>query len=250
MLAVAANAHRESVRERVLYNLVFFAILMMLSGVLMGHLSIRQDEKIIKDLGLAAMDLFGLLIAIFIGIGLVSKEIERRSLYALLAKPVTRVEFLVGKVLGLSFTLAVNVAIMVLGLYATLLATGRDVDLGLLKAAYAIWLSLALATAIALLFSAVTSTPLAAICTFSVVVVGRFSDVIRNMREVLPDVPDWLIWTIYYAIPNFRNFDIKNRIVYGDVVTAGELAAMTLYAALYCSLAIGVAATAFQSRDL
>ena len=97
---MAANTFRETVRERVLYNLVFFAILMTLSGLLLGQLSIRQDEKIIKDIGLAAMDLFGTLIAVFIGVGLVSKEIERRSLYPLLAKPLARGEFFLGKFAG------------------------------------------------------------------------------------------------------------------------------------------------------
>ncbi len=105
-LAVAANTFRETVRERVLYNLVFFAILMTLAGLLLGQLSIRQDEKIIKDIGLAAMDLFGTLIAVFIGTGLVSKEIERRSLYPLLAKPLSRGEFYLGKFAGLAFTLS------------------------------------------------------------------------------------------------------------------------------------------------
>ena len=99
-LAVAANTFRETVRERVLYNLVFFAILMTLAGLLLGQLSIRQDEKILKDIGLAAMDLFGTLIAVFIGTGLVSKEIERRSLYPLLAKPLSRGEFFLGKFAG------------------------------------------------------------------------------------------------------------------------------------------------------
>ena len=250
ILSVAANAHRESVRERVLYNLIFFAVLMTFSGLLIGQLSIRQDEKILKDIGLASMEVFGLLIAIFIGIGLVAKEIERRSLYPLLAKPMTRVEFLLGKFLGLCFTLAVNVAIMLLGLFAVLLATGRGFDLGLLKAAYATWLGLAVTTAIALMFSALTSTPLAAICTFSVVIVGRFSDVIRNMRDVLPDVPESLILIVYYAVPNLRNFDVKNRIVYGDPVSMGDLGVMTLYAALYSALALGIATSAFQNRDL
>ena len=101
VVAVAANTYRESVRERVLYNLVFFAILMTLSGLLVRQLSIRQDAKIIKDIGLASMDIFGTLIAMFIGVGLVSKEIERRSIVPLLAKPVSREEFYCGKFLGL-----------------------------------------------------------------------------------------------------------------------------------------------------
>src|SRR6185503_4578378 len=97
LLAVATNTYRESIRERVLYNLVFFAILMTLSGLLLGRLSIRQDEKILKDVGLASVELFGTLIAIFVGVGLVSKEVDRRSLYPLLAKPLDRREFVLGK---------------------------------------------------------------------------------------------------------------------------------------------------------
>ena len=116
IVAVAANTFRETVRERVLYNLVFFAILMTLAGLLLGPLSIRQDEKILKDVGLAAMDGFGTLIAVFIGTGLVSKEIERRSLYPLLAKPLSRGEFFLGKFAGLAFTLLVNVSVMLSGL--------------------------------------------------------------------------------------------------------------------------------------
>src|SRR5512136_1799625 len=142
LVAVAANTFRETVRERVLYNLVFFAVLMTLSGLLLGQLSIRQDEKIIKDVGLAAMDLFGTLIAIFVGVGLVSKEIERRSLHPLLAKPLGRDEFLVGKFLGLAFTLLVNLTVMAAGLYLTLLITGRPPDPRLLAAIYPIFLGL------------------------------------------------------------------------------------------------------------
>ena len=165
LLAVAANTFRETVRERVLYNLVFFAIVMTLSGLLLGQLSIRQDEKILKDIGLAAMDLFGSLIAVFIGTGLVSKEIERRSLYPLLAKPLTREEFFLGKFAGLAFTLLVNLAVMTAGLYLTLLATGRRLDPRLLAAIYPILLGLLLVVAFAMLFSTLTSSTMAAVLT-------------------------------------------------------------------------------------
>jgi ABC-type transport system involved in multi-copper enzyme maturation permease subunit len=249
VLAVAANTYRETVRERVLYNLVFFAILMTLSGLLLGELSVRQDEKIVKDIGLAAMDVFGTLIAIFIGVGLVSKEIERRSLYPLLAKPLGRGEFLVGKFAGLAFTLLVNLAVMTLGLYATLLATGRRADPLLLVAVYAIYLGLLLVVALALLFSTLTSAALASICTVSLVVAGRFSDVVRNMGDVA-DVPGWLIRVLYYAIPNFRNFDLKDRIVYAAPVSMGDLAWLTSYAALYSALALGAAVQVFRRKDL
>jgi ABC-type transport system involved in multi-copper enzyme maturation permease subunit len=249
-LAVAANTYRETVRERVLYNLVFFAILMMLSGLLLRQLSIRQDEKIIKDLGLAAMEIFGTLIAVFIGVGLVSKEIERRSLYPLLAKPLSREAFLLGKFCGLGFTLLVNVAIMAAGLYLTLLATRRHLDLHLLKAILPIFLSLLLVVALALLFSTVTSSALAAVCTVCLVIAGRYSDVIRGMRQVTEHAPAWLVRLLYYAIPNLRNFDLKDKVVYGDPVGLGTLAWIGLYGLIYVAITLGLAMLAFRRKDL
>jgi ABC-type transport system involved in multi-copper enzyme maturation permease subunit len=249
LVAVAANTFRETVRERVLYNLVFFAVLMTLSGLLLGQLSIRQDEKILKDIGLAAMDLFGTLIAIFIGTGLVSKEIERRSLYPLLAKPLSRGEFFLGKFAGLAFTLLVNVAVMTAGLALTLLATDRRPDPGLLGAVYPILLGLLLVVAFAMLFSTQTSAALAAVLTVGVVVAGRFADVVRNMREVAPGVPPWLSETIYGILPNFRNFDFKDKVAYGEAVSGGVLAWVTLYGFAWIAIVLALGLVSFRSRD-
>jgi ABC-type transport system involved in multi-copper enzyme maturation permease subunit len=249
IVAVTANTFRETVRERVLYNLVFFAILMTLSGLLLGQLSIRQDEKIIKDIGLAAMDLFGTAIALFIGVGLVSKEIERRSLYPLLAKPLTRDELYLGKFLGLAFTLLVNIAVMAAGLYLTLLATGRGLDLGLLAAIYPIFLSLLLVVAIAMLFSTMTSIVLSAVSTLGVVMAGHFSDVIRNMKQVAPGAPEWLVKLLYYALPNFRAFDFKDHAAYGDPIPLSALGEVTLYAAAYVGLLLVAGLALFRRKD-
>jgi ABC-type transport system involved in multi-copper enzyme maturation permease subunit len=248
--AVAANTFRETVRERVLYNLVFFAIIMTAAGLLMRQLSIRQDEKIIKDIGLAAMEIFGTLIAIFIGVGLVAKEIERRSLHPLLAKPLNRDEFFLGKFAGLGFTLLVNVLVMAAGLAATLFATGRRVDPNLVKAVYPIYLGLLLVVALALLFSTLSSSALAAVFTVGMVVAGRFSDVVRNMREVAPGAPAWLVRCLYYALPNFRNFDFKDRVAYGDPVPLAALGAVTAYAAVYIAVVLLLGLSAFRSREL
>lgn len=249
LVAVAANTFRETVRERVLYNLVVFAVLMTLSGLLLGQLSIRQDEKILIDIGLAAMDVFGTLIAIFIGVGLVSKEIERRSLYPLLAKPLSREEFFLGKFVGLVFTLFVNVTAMTLGLYAVLLATGRGIEFRLLSAVYPIFLGLVVVVAFAMLFSTVTSSVLASVCTVGVVVAGRFSDVIRNMREVLPGAPGWLIDALYAVVPNFQNFDFKDRVAYGDAMPPDVLGWVTLYATAYCAIVLLLGLASFRGRD-
>jgi Cu-processing system permease protein len=249
VVAVAANTFRETVRERVLYNLVFFAILMTLCGLLLGQLSIRQDVKIIKDIGLAAMELFGHLIAIFIGIGLVSKEIERKSLYPLLAKPLSRDELFIGKFAGLGFTLLVNVGAMAAGLFATLLLTRGEADPALLKAVYGIYLSLLLVVAIAMLFSALTSTVLAAVCTVCLILAGRFSDVVRNMKQVAPDVPDRLVDFLYYALPNFRNFDLKNKVAYGDYVPWNVLGWITVYNAAYVTALLAIGLVCFRRKE-
>src|SRR5437667_5835365 len=122
-LAIAVNGFRESVRHKVLYNLVAFAILLIGASYVLGQLTAGQDVKIIKDLGLAATSMFGLFIAVFIGIGLVSKEVERRSVYSLLAKPITRSQLVLGKYCGLTLTLAANMAVMAVALYSVLAYT-------------------------------------------------------------------------------------------------------------------------------
>lgn len=249
VVVVAANTFRETVRERVLYNLVFFAILMAASGLLLGELSVRQDEKIVKDLGLAAMDLFGTFMAVFLGVGLVTKEIERRSLYPLLAKPLSRREFLLGRYFGLAFTLLVNVTLMLAGTYLTLFAAGRRFDPGLIVAAYALFLGLLLVVAYALLFSTFTSAVLSAIGTFCVVIAGRLSDVIRGMQDVVPAAPSMLVKALYFGIPNLRSLDLKNRVVYGDMPSVEALGLLTLYAVTYGVVVVGAALVAFERRD-
>lgn len=248
--AVAANAFRESVRERVLYNLLFFAIVMTACGLMLGPLSIRQDDKIIKDLGLATMELFGDMIAVFIGVGLVSKEIERRSLYPLLAKPLDRTEFLLGKFFGLSFTLLVNVGAMAIGLFLTLRATGGHPSPHLLLAVYTIYLSLVVIVSFSLLFSTLASPAMAGVGSVSLLILGRFSDVLKNARVVAPRVPQWLLDVLFYVLPNFHTFDLKDRVAYGDPVGVPDLLWITLYAVSYVGIVLWLAVIRFRSRDL
>jgi ABC-type transport system involved in multi-copper enzyme maturation permease subunit len=251
MVAVARNTYRETVRERVLYNLVFFAVLMMLSGLLLNQLSIRQDEKILKDLGLAAMDLFGTVIAVFVGVGLVSKEIERRSLHPILAKPMARHEFLLGKLLGLAFTLLVNIAAMTVGLFATLFLSGRGTEAALLKAVYLIYVGLLVTVSVALLFSSVTTSALAAVlCSIGAVVAGRYSDILRNAGTLAEGGLGWLGTVLYYVLPNWSYFDVKRRVVYHDPVPAALLVWSTGYAVAYVVVAMSLALLAFRRRDL
>ncbi|HMB81834.1 MAG TPA: ABC transporter permease subunit, partial [Vicinamibacterales bacterium] len=222
--AIAINVFRESVRDKVLYNLVLFAMLLMASSFLIGQLTAGQDVKIIKDLGLAATSFFGLFIAVFIGIGLVSKEVERRSIYALLAKPITRAQLVIGKFCGLVLTLAVNIGVMALALYAVLAYMSWGVapevrsvwdapalDPALLKAVFLILVELTLVTSVALFFSTFSSPMLSAALTFGLYVVGHFSGDLRNFQQVI-DSPAAarIAGGLYWVLPNLSQFDIKS----------------------------------------
>src|SRR5437867_10655783 len=154
--AIARNTFREAVRDRVLYNLVLFVLLLSVSAIFLGAASASQDAKIIVDLGLSAMLLFGAFIAIFVGVGLVWKEIERRTLYAIFAKPVGRGEFLLGKYLGLCLTLLVNVVVMGVGLSLALFYVKRGWNplvARIWPAILLIYVELMILTGVAMMFS-------------------------------------------------------------------------------------------------
>ncbi|MBI4888892.1 MAG: ABC transporter permease [Acidobacteria bacterium] len=253
---VAVNVFKESVRDRVLYNLVAFAALLIGASYLIGQLTAGQDVKIIKDLGLAAIATFGLLIAVFIGIGLVWNEVERRSIYSLLSKPIRRYEFILGKYAGLALTLLVNVAIMTAAFYAVLayLATqfpgSGAVDPGLLRAVALIVLELLLVTAIALFFSTFSSPFLSAALTFGLWVIGHFNADLRNFEAVVQSpAAARLARGLYYVLPNFAAFDIKTQAVQALPVPGSYLVATALYGVVYIALLLAGAVMVFARRD-
>lgn len=260
---VALNVFKESVRDRVLYSLVAFASLLIGVSYLIGQLTAGQDIKIIKDLGLAAIATFGLLIAIFIGIGLVWKEVERKSIYSLLAKPVRRHEFIVGKFAGLALTLLVNVATMTAVFYAVLAYLNTQfpenvravwpapaVDPGMLRAVLLIFMELLVVTAIALFFSTFSSPFLSAALTLGLWVIGHFNADLRNFEAVVDSpVAVWLARALYYALPNFAAFDVKAQVVYALPVPASYLATTVLYAVTYAALLLTAAVMIFGRRD-
>jgi Cu-processing system permease protein len=260
---IAVNVFRESVRDKVLYNLVFFAILLIGASVLIGQLTAGQEVKIIKDLGLAAMSLFGLFIAVFIGIGLVFKEVERRSIYALLSKPITRPEFVIGKYAGLVLTLAVNMAVMSAALYAVLAwmhVTTPEVrrqaweapalDPALLTAIALIFVQLMIMTAVALLFSTFSSPMLSAAFSFGLFVAGHFSADLRNFEQIVASAPvGWLARGLYYVLPNLGPLDVKSQVVHGQPVTWGYMALTTSYGLVYIGAALALAVWIFSRRD-
>lgn len=248
---VALNTYRETVRDKVLYNLVLFALLMISSSYVLGKISVYQEIKITKDLGLASISVFGMVIAIFIGISLVSKEIDKRTLYGVLPKPMTRVQFLLGKYFGLLTTLLVNVTIMTVGLVLLLLFMGESFELGLLKAIYLIYVKLAVLVGVAILFSTFTSSILASLFTGFIYVAGYFSADLKNFENVVDStfLPH-LTRALYYLLPNFKNFDVKGAAVAGDPIAMSQLGLATLYALSYIALLLVASSLIFQKRDL
>jgi ABC-type transport system involved in multi-copper enzyme maturation permease subunit len=260
---VAGAAFKESVRDRVPYTMVVFAVLMMAASYLISQLTAGQDLKIIKDLGLAAMTIFGLLIAVFIGIGLVSKEVERKSVFGLLTKPVTRAQFILGKYLGLVMTLVVNLSAMTVAYYLVLFY--MDATSGMsIKAAWAapamdprqlvaivlIVAELALVTAVALLFSSFSSPLLSALLTLGLWVAGHFNGDLRQFEQVVDQpVVAWIARTLYYLLPNLAPFNVKAEVVYGQPVSPGHVGFTLLYAAVYISALLMAAVAIFRRRD-
>jgi Cu-processing system permease protein len=261
--AVAVNVFKESVRDRVPYNLVLFATLLIASSFLLGQLTAGQDVKIIKDLGLAATSVFGLFIAIFIGIGLVSKEVEKRSIYALLSKPVTRSQFIAGKYAGLVLTLAANVSVMTAALYLVLgyMNWTADpavraswetpaTDPALLKAILLIFIELMMITAIALFFSTFSSPILAAALTFGLFVAGHFNADLKNFDRVVDSqAAAWLARGLYHALPDLSAFDVKTEVVHGIAVAPGYFAGTALYGGVYIAALLLGAMYIFARRD-
>jgi ABC-type transport system involved in multi-copper enzyme maturation permease subunit len=260
---IAVNVFRESVRDKVLYNLVLFALMLMGVSYLLAQLTAGQEIKIIKDLGLAAMSLFGLFIAVFIGIGLVSKEVERRSIYALLAKPIRRQELVIGKYAGLVLTLLVNISVMTVAYYAVLGVMAwvngswykphweaPALDPALLKAIGMIGLQLMIITAVALLFSTFSSPMLAAGLTFGLYIVGHFNADLKNFEAVVDSRPVvYLARAMYYLLPNLAPFDIKAQVVHGIHVPAGLLLFNAAYALVYIAFLLVAATFIFMRRD-
>lgn len=248
---IALNTYRETVRDKVLYNLVLFALLLIASSYVLGQISVYQEVKIIKDIGLAAISIFGIVIAIFIGIGLVSKEIEKRTLYSLLPKPISRVQFLLGRYFGLAGTLLVNVLVMTAGLYLMLLVMGEKLDPSLLKAIYLIYVSLCLLVAVAILFSTFSSSLLSGLFTGFVYVAGYFSSDLKHFENIVESTFLPLVTrTLYYLLPNFKNFDVKSAVVSGDPVTMSQLGWATAYGATYIVLLLVASSWIFQKRNL
>jgi ABC-type transport system involved in multi-copper enzyme maturation permease subunit len=250
---IALNTFREAVRDRVLYNLVAFAVLMCGTAILVGQISFGIEKLVVINLGLTAVSLFGVVISIFIGIGLVSKEIEKRTLYTLLSRPVCRWEFVVGKFVGLVGTLFVNTFFMAIGVLGAMLYVVHHFekpDGWVLVAVYFIVLQFVIVTALALLFSSFSSPLMSAVFAFSLFIVGAFAEDLRGFAGMTRGITRWIATAAAYLVPNFSALNVITSVAHEQPVSGQLIFYNTVYALIYATMAICGAVLIFERRNL
>lgn len=247
ILAVGLNVFREAIRDKILYNIVFFALILIIFSGALSTLTVGERGKIIIDVGLASINLFGLLMAIFLGVSLVHKEIDRRTAYTILTKPIWRFEFLLGKYLGLTGTLFVNTLILSLFFAVTLWFMGGIFSLTLFLSIVMIFVELMLITAVALLFSTFTTMTLSAIFTLAVYITGHLSaDTLMFSKNLSAG---WLLQVFYYTAPNLENLNFKRYASHAIPIPFPLLLWGLLYGAFYILLLLGISIAVFNRRD-
>jgi ABC-type transport system involved in multi-copper enzyme maturation permease subunit len=248
--AIAQNTVREIVRDKVFYILVFFALSLIALSKALGWISMQQDVKVIQDIALAAINLFVLLITIFLGTNLVYKEVEKRTIYSVLSKDVGRWQFVLGKALGLWATAVLCVAGMSATAVLYLVLLGGTLEPAFFLALYGIVLELGLITSISLLFSSLTSPVLSAFITFAFYVAGHSVEVLRKfVDEALARGFDPVAEFVYYALPNLENSNFKMFVGSPDLPEAGHVLWATVYTAVYSAVLIGLTLVVYRRKS-
>ena len=248
---IARNTFRETARDRVLYNLVLFVLLIIVAAIFLGDLSDGNEARVIVNMGLSAALLFGAFISTFVGVGLVSKEIERRTVFAIFAKPIGRAEFLCGKYFGLCLILLLNTAVMALGITLALCyVKGFAFISAVWGAMVLIFFELSVLTAVAILFSSFSSPTLSALFTFFVFVIGNFSTSLHEFADAVGANSTKIIFTIlYFVLPNFSHLSFITPAAHGILPTGAQILFAAFYAAAYIGVLLAAAILIFNRRN-
>jgi Cu-processing system permease protein len=249
--AIAANSFREVIRDRILYFIGFFALLMAFAWRLLPEIAVGTHEKIFLDLGLAAIGLLGIIVAVFVGTGLINKEIDKRTILVLIPKPLSRAEFILGKHLGLSGVLAVMLGVMLM-IYLLMLL-GMKVSfqaLPLIVSVFYLGLELILIAAVALAFGVFTSSILATLMTFGVYLMGHISKDLIQLGIISKNANILAITkNIYLILPDLERLNFRNEAVYGLLPSADVLIGNALYSLVYTGLLLGISILIFSRRQ-
>jgi ABC-type transport system involved in multi-copper enzyme maturation permease subunit len=247
---IALNTLKEAIRDRILYLLFFFAAVSLVSSRLLALLTVGDRVKIIKDVGLASISIFGMLMAILIGTGLVYKEIDKKTIFTLLSKPIQRWQFLVGKFFGLVLTLFILTALMSLIFLVILFLHTFHVEGRLLLAILFIFIELVLITAVAILFSCFSTPILSSIFALSFYVIGHFSWGLEPLiRRARPGIARTALQVLYTLLPDLENFNFKTEVVHGLTVEPRYYLFSALYGLAYTLFVLVLAVLVFKKRD-
>jgi ABC-type transport system involved in multi-copper enzyme maturation permease subunit len=251
IFAIATNGFREVIRDRILYVLGFFVLLLVLASRILPPIAVSADEKIFLDLGIGAISLLGSIVAIFVGTGLINKEIEKRTVLILVPKPLTSAEFIIGKHLGLSGVLIVLVATMTGFYFAFMSLLGMNYPIqSLLIAIGYILLELMLLTAIAMTFGVFTSSILATLLSFGVYIMGHLSRDLLQLGKITENTGiERITKTLFLILPDLARLNLKNEAVYNILPSTGELINSLIYAILYITLLLTITITIFSRRQ-
>jgi Cu-processing system permease protein len=253
-LAIAGTTFREALRERLFHNLLAFAVLLVVGSLTISQLTLGEQSRIIANIGTSATQIFGTLIAVFLGVGVITREVDRRTCYPALARPVSRAGFLIGKYIGLLVTLTLNVVLMAAATAAVLFLYRTDSGFltGAFFAAFGlIALQLALCAAFAVLFSTFTTSTLASIYTLSVVGAGWMFGEVRSFWLAAHQVEmKSLVKVLDVVLPNMALLDVKEAVTYGDPVTLGSVLERAAYGTGYTVTLLVLACLSFTRRDI
>ncbi|MDD5309922.1 MAG: ABC transporter permease [Deltaproteobacteria bacterium] len=257
ILAIATNTFKEAIRDRILYGFLFFAVTLILFSLVLGQLSFNEEIRCTVDVGMAGISFFSVLMSVFLGITLLHKEIEKRTLYPVLSKPVSRPAYLTGKFLGLVLTMAVEFALMVGVFLAVLAIQGGSPTAGLAAALVLCFVEIVLVIAMALFFTSFSSPFLSGLFCLGLFVAGRNADMMSQLGK--KDTLAWLKPTfdaVGAVIPNFNLFYPSGKMVEGSwatihdqFVTSGYMASTILYGLAYAAALLLVAIILFRRRD-
>ncbi|MDJ0549072.1 MAG: ABC transporter permease [Microcystis sp.] len=249
--AIAANSFREVIRDRILYFIGFFALLMAFAWRLLPEIAVGTHQKIFLDLGLAAIGLLGVIVAVFVGTGLINKEIDKRTILVLIPKPLSRAEFILGKHLGLSGVLAVMLGVMLV-IYLLMLL-GMKVSfqaLPLIVSVFYLGLELILIAAVAITFGVFTSSIIATLMTFGFYLMGHISKDLIQLGIISKNANILAITkNIYLILPDLERLNFRNEAVYGLLPSADVLMGNALYSLVYTGLLLGISILIFSRRQ-
>jgi len=250
VLTIAWNTAREAVRSKLLYTLLFFALVLIFASFVLAGISYVERDRILQDIGLASIRFFAIAISIFVGVGLIHKEVDRRTVYTILSKPLSRGEFLIGKYVGLVATLWLQAAIMVAAFAAVSLLRGAPLGAGHAAAFALLAVELAVVVAVATLFSAFTTPLLATLFAGGVWVLGNLT---RHLRDLGADSDFGLVREVtallHGVLPDLASFNLSLEAVHGLPVTASDVCLPAVYGVAYATLVLLCAVVIFERRD-